>query len=157
MRIGAHAPPGEGRATARSIARSVVRPAYRYAQRRTRMVVVTIWSGRKWRAADVHRQACAYGPASGSRSRSFFATGGVPRLRRWLSDLKDPFMKLLDLAIVLAFFASLVALAVAGYFAPRYALPGLGIIFVVFGGVVLLIRRANRPSSARIAAMRIRR
>ncbi|MCA0942505.1 hypothetical protein LCM08_14495 [Salipiger pacificus] len=66
-------------------------------------------------------------------------------------------MKLLDLAIVLAFFASLVALAVAGYFAPRYALPGLGIIFVVFGGVVLLIRRANRPSSARIAAMRIRR
>ncbi|WP_343502373.1 hypothetical protein [Alloyangia pacifica] len=66
-------------------------------------------------------------------------------------------MKFLDLAVVLAFFASLVALAVAACFVPRYALPGLGIIFVIFGGLVLLIRRANRPSSARIAAMRIRR
>ena len=108
-------------------------------------------------SADADRQSSAESQALGSRSRSSFANGGDPRFRRRFSDLKDPFMKFLDLAVVLAFFASLVALAVAACFVPRYALPGLGIIFVIFGGLVLLIRRANRPSSARIAAMRIRR
>ncbi len=99
----------------------------------------------------------AMNPQPPARGRPHSALPVVPgAYARRISDLKDTIMKLLDLAVVLAFFASLVALAVAAYFVPRYALPGIMIIFVVFGGLVLLIRRANRPTSARIAAMRIR-
>lgn len=66
-------------------------------------------------------------------------------------------MKPLDLVFVLALLASLVALAVTTWLAPRFALPGLAALLLVFGGLVLLIRRANRPTSARIASERIRR
>ncbi|MBT9386463.1 hypothetical protein KM176_21535 [Pseudooceanicola sp. CBS1P-1] len=65
-------------------------------------------------------------------------------------------MKLSELLVVSTFLASLAALALLSFFKPWYGLPGIGLLFVVFALVVLLIRRANRPTSARIAAMRIR-
>ncbi|WP_226623551.1 hypothetical protein [Alloyangia pacifica] len=66
-------------------------------------------------------------------------------------------MKPLDLLVVSTFCVSLLALVVLSYFKPTYGLPGIGILFLVFGVLVLLIRRANRPTSASIAAMRIKR
>ncbi len=66
-------------------------------------------------------------------------------------------MKLSDLLIVAAFIASLASLIVFSFFEPLYGLAGIGLLLVGFGLVVLIIRRANRPTSARIAAMRIKR
>lgn len=66
-------------------------------------------------------------------------------------------MNLLDFLIVAIFVVALAALIVLCVYQPLYGLAGIAILFVLFGAVVLLIRRANRPTSASIAAMRIKR
>ncbi len=66
-------------------------------------------------------------------------------------------MKPLDLIVVSTFCVSLLALVILSFFEPTYGLPGIALLLLVFGVLVLLIRRANRPTSASIAAMRIKR
>ncbi|MBE9636308.1 hypothetical protein [Salipiger mangrovisoli] len=66
-------------------------------------------------------------------------------------------MKLADLLFVTTFVVSLALLIALCFLAPWYGLTGIGLLFAVFGLLVYVIRRANRPTSARIAAMRIRR
>lgn len=66
-------------------------------------------------------------------------------------------MKPLDLIVVSTFCVSLLALVILSFFEPAYGLPGIALLLLVFGVLVLLIRRANRPTSASIAAMRIKR
>ncbi|SDI43374.1 hypothetical protein [Alloyangia pacifica] len=66
-------------------------------------------------------------------------------------------MKPLDLIVVSTFCVSLLALVILSFFEPGYGLPGIALLLLVFGVLVLLIRRANRPTSASIAAMRIKR
>ncbi|ANT63569.1 MULTISPECIES: hypothetical protein [Roseobacteraceae] len=65
-------------------------------------------------------------------------------------------MKLADIFFVSIFVVLLAMLIALSFFDLWYGLMGIGLLLVVFGLLLLLIRRANRPTSAQIAAMRIK-